>query len=91
MIDSAFRYSPELMRVLVNMRNDDNTGSETSWWAEYKPTISYKFLWGDDIDQADNFDFIYAHIKNLRRRLKDAAANIEIKTVYGFGYKLIET
>ena len=49
-LDSAFRYSPELMRVLVNMRNDDNTGSETSWWAEYKPTISYKFLWGDDID-----------------------------------------
>ena len=48
-------------------------------------------VWGDDIDQADNFDFIYAHIKNLRRRLKDAAANIEIKTVYGFGYKLIET
>ena len=49
-LDSAFRYSPELMRVLVNMRNDDNTGSETSWWAEYKPSISYKFLWGDDID-----------------------------------------
>ena len=49
-LDSAFRYSPELMRVLVNIRNDDNTGSETSWWAEYKPTISYKFLWGDDID-----------------------------------------
>jgi hypothetical protein len=49
-LDSAFRYSPELMRVLVNIRNDDNTGSETSWWAEYKPSISYKFLWGDDID-----------------------------------------
>ncbi len=49
-LDSAFRYSPELMRVLVNMCNDDNTGSETSWWAEYKPSISYKFLWGDDID-----------------------------------------
>ena len=49
-LDSAFHYSPELMRVLVNMCNDDNTGSETSWWAEYKPSISYKFLWGDDID-----------------------------------------
>ena len=49
-LDSAFHYSPELMRVLVNMRNDDNTGSETAWLAEYKPSISYKFLWGDDID-----------------------------------------
>ena len=48
-------------------------------------------VWGDDIDQADNFDFIYAHIKNLRHRLKEAAASIEIKTVYGFGYKLVET
>ena len=37
----------------------------------------------------DNFDFIYAQIKNLRKKLKDAEANIEIKAVYGFGYKLI--
>ena len=48
-------------------------------------------VWGDDMDVADNFDFIYAHIKNLRHRLKDAAASIEIKTVHGFGYKLVET
>ena len=47
-------------------------------------------VWGDDMDVADNFDFIYAHIKNLRHRLKNAAASIEIKTVYGFGYKLVE-
>ena len=48
-------------------------------------------VWGDDIDQADNFDFIYAQMKNLRKRLKAAGAGIEIKTVYGFGYKLVET
>ena len=46
-------------------------------------------VWGDDIDQADNFDFIYAQMKNLRKRLKAAGADIEIKTVYGFGYKLV--
>lgn len=45
-------------------------------------------VWGDHIDQADNFDFIYAQVKNLRRRLKEAGADVEIKTVYGFGYKL---
>lgn len=45
-------------------------------------------VWGDFIDQADNFDFIYAHIKNLRKKLKEAGAQVEIKTVYGFGYKL---
>ena len=47
-------------------------------------------VWGDDIDQADNFDFIYAQIKNLRKKLKTAGADIEIKTIYGFGYKLIK-
>ena len=46
-------------------------------------------VWGDHIDQVDNFDFIYAQIKNLRKKLKDAGANIEIKAVYGFGYKMI--
>lgn len=46
-------------------------------------------VWGDFIDQADNFDFIYAQMKNLRKRLKEAGAQVEIKTVYGFGYKLV--
>jgi DNA-binding response OmpR family regulator len=45
-------------------------------------------VWGDHIDQADNFDFIYAQIKNLRRQLRAAGADIEIKSVYGVGYKL---
>ena len=45
-------------------------------------------VWGDYIDQSDNFDFIYAHMKNLRKRLKAASADIELKTVYGFGYKI---
>ena len=46
-------------------------------------------VWGDSIDQADNFDFIYAQLKNLRKKLKEAGAELEIKTVYGFGYKLL--
>ena len=46
-------------------------------------------VWGDHIDQADNFDFVYAQMKNLRRKLHDAGADIEIRAVYGFGYKLI--
>ena len=46
-------------------------------------------VWGDHIDQVDNFDFIYAQIKNLRKKLKDAEATVEIKAVYGLGYKLV--
>ena len=47
-------------------------------------------VWGDNIDQVDNYDFLYAQMKNLRNKLKQNGANIEIKSVYGFGYKLIE-
>lgn len=45
-------------------------------------------VWGDYIDQTDNFDFIYAQIKNLRKKMNNENANIEIKAVYGLGYKL---
>ena len=45
-------------------------------------------VWGDHIDQADNFDFIYTQVKNLRKKMNEAGAGIEIKAVYGFGYKL---
>lgn len=46
-------------------------------------------IWGDYIDQADSFDFIYSQVKNLRKKLKTAGATPEIKAVYGFGYKMI--
>jgi len=47
-------------------------------------------VWGDNIDQADNFDFIYYQIKNLRKKLQTANAAIEIESVYGVGYKMVE-
>lgn len=46
-------------------------------------------VWGDYIDQADSFDFIYSQVKNLRKKLKSAGATPEIKAVYGFGYKMV--
>lgn len=46
-------------------------------------------VWGDNMDEADNFDFIYSQIKNLRKKLKEKNADIEIKSVYGIGYKLL--
>jgi DNA-binding response OmpR family regulator len=44
-------------------------------------------LWGDNFDISDNYDFIYTHIKNLRRKLVQAGALDYIKSVYGMGYK----
>lgn len=44
-------------------------------------------LSGDLADILDNYDFIYAHIKNLKKKLTDAGMNNYLKTLYGTGYK----
>lgn len=44
-------------------------------------------LWGDNMDLADNYDFIYTHIKNLRKKLLQPGSPDYIKSVYGMGYK----
>ncbi len=45
-------------------------------------------LWGDHADMADSFDFIYSHIKNLRKKIMDNGGKDYLKSVYGVGYKL---
>lgn len=47
-------------------------------------------LWGDGIDMADNFDFIYSHIKNIRKKLMEAGGKDYIQAAYGMGYKFTE-
>jgi DNA-binding response OmpR family regulator len=44
-------------------------------------------LSGDMADMLDNHDFVYAHIKNLKKKLNDARSGDYIKSVYGLGYK----
>jgi DNA-binding response OmpR family regulator len=44
-------------------------------------------LSGDIADMFDNHDFIYAHVKNLKRKLSEAVGQACIKTIYGIGYK----
>ena len=46
-------------------------------------------LSGDVADMFDNYDFIYAHIKNLKRKLQDAGYGNYLKTLYGTGYKWV--
>ncbi len=44
-------------------------------------------LWGDYMDAADSFDFVYQHIKNIRKKISQAGGEDYIHTVYGVGYK----
>ncbi|MBC7424411.1 MAG: response regulator transcription factor, partial [Ferruginibacter sp.] len=44
-------------------------------------------LWGDDMDLAGSYDFIYTHIKNLRKKILQSGGADYIKSIYGVGYK----
>jgi DNA-binding response OmpR family regulator len=47
-------------------------------------------LWEDNIDLANNFDFIYTHLNNIRKKIKSAGGSDYIKTLYGMGYKFTD-
>jgi DNA-binding response OmpR family regulator len=47
-------------------------------------------LWGDDVILTDSFDFVYTHVKNLRKKIIAAGGTNHIKCIYGFGYKFLE-
>lgn len=48
-------------------------------------------LWGDEVILTDSFDFVYTHVKNLRKKIIAAKGKNYIKCIYGFGYKFIES
>lgn len=47
-------------------------------------------IWGDHADMADSFDFVYTHMKNLRRKLVDAGCKDYFHSIYGVGYKFAD-
>jgi len=47
-------------------------------------------VWGDNISYADNFDFIYSHIKNLRKKIETKNGRNYLHNIYGVGYKFSE-
>ena len=46
-------------------------------------------LWGDEMDMHSHFDFIYTHIKNLRKKILEANGKDYLQSVYGIGYKFV--
>lgn len=45
------------------------------------------YLWEGDTLQFHNLEFIYNHVKNIRKLIKAAGGKDYIQTVYGVGYK----
>lgn len=50
-------------------------------------TAIAEHLCGDDAELLDKFDFIYSHMKNLKKKLAEAGSGDYIRTIYGLGYK----
>lgn len=73
---SLTKKEHELLLYLINNQNKVLT----------KESIA-EHLWGDHADMADSFDFIYSHIKNLRKKITDNGGNDYLKSIYGVGYK----
>ena len=82
--------------VMVNNRPLDVTRKEYElllYFVSNKKRVISKnaiaeHLWGDGME--GNNDFIYTHIKNLRKKLSDAGQEDYIKSVYGMGYKFTD-
>jgi DNA-binding response OmpR family regulator len=85
--------------VSVNQKEVDLTRKEYQlllYFAYNKGRVLSKnaiaeHLWRDDLGGGMNYDFIYTHIKNLRRKLLDAGADDYIQSIYGMGYKFAVT
>jgi len=48
-----------------------------------------EYLWGDYADNSGSLDFVYTHIKNLRKKIIDKGGVNYIHTMYGVGYKFV--
>lgn len=49
-----------------------------------------EYIWGDYVDNSLSQDLLSTHLKNLKRKLKQTNATVEIRNVYGVGYQIIE-
>ena len=93
-IFNEIRIRPDEHRVFINDSEVTITTKEYElllYFLSNKNRVITKtaiaeHLSGDDIDQTNNHDFIYTHIKNLRKKLLDKGCIDYIQTVYGIGY-----
>ena len=87
--DDEIKINVDARQVFVNNKALDLTKKEYDlllYFISNKNRVISKsaiaqHLWGDDMDLADNYDFIYTHIKNLRKKLVDSGGNDYIKTI----------
>lgn len=96
-IMNEIKVNPAQREVLVNSSQLDLTKKEYDlllYFISNKDRVLTKesiceYLWGDYADNVGSFDFVYTHIKNLRKKIVDKGGTDYINTVYGIGYKFM--
>jgi len=96
---NEIQVDPTSRSVLVNQQHLELTKKEYDlllFFISNKNRVLTKesiceYLWGDYADNAGSLDFVYTHIKNLRKKISDKGGKSYISTVYGVGYKFISS
>ncbi|MDP4282182.1 MAG: response regulator transcription factor [Bacteroidota bacterium] len=96
---NEIRIVPDRMEVFIDKNLIDLTRKEYDmllYFISNKDRVLSKesiaeHLWGDEIDMADSFDFLYTHIKNLRKKIVENGGRDYIQTIYGIGYKFLSS
>ena len=92
---NEIKIIPDQMTVLVHDENIILTKKEFNilifFVSNYGRVLTkesiVEHIWGDDADMYDSFDFLYSHIKNLRKKMLEKGSRDYIQSVYGIGYK----
>jgi DNA-binding response OmpR family regulator len=96
---NEMRIVPDQMQVFINENEIQLTKKEFDllmYFLSNKNRVLTReaiaeHLWGEEIDMADSYDFIYTHIKNLRKKMVENNGHDYIHTIYGIGYKFLTT
>ena len=95
---NEIRIDPEAQRVTIEGKPAELTEKEyqlLEYFVANRGRVLTKtaiaaHVWGDEYEQVSQYDFIYTHIKNLRKKMIEAGAADYIKTVHGVGYRFTD-
>lgn len=95
---NEIKIDPEAQRVTIEEKAIDLTEKEyqlLEYFIANRGRVLTKaaiaaHVWGDEYEHINQFDVIYTHIKNLRKKMMEAGAEDYIKTVHGIGYRFTE-
>jgi DNA-binding response OmpR family regulator len=95
LIYNEIKINVDSNEVLVNGENIELTKKEYEillyFMVNRNKLITHQSIaehvWGDNIFNDDNFDFIYSHIKNLRKKIEQKKGRNYLHSIYGMGYK----